>query len=267
MQLHSRDLQAVLDFLGDVVEVERDDAYTPSMLARLRLLIPFDVATYQEFDSDARCDRLLTGLEADEPFRYESSPDEPPDPDSQLYWSVGPCPIVEHRTRTHDLRALRMSDVVSRRRFRELPVYRDYFRHWGIEHLLDVGLPGEPPCGRSLVLFRAEDTVDFTERDRTVLESLRPHLYQREAHAALRRRLEEATAHRSSEDRRVYDGLTPREREIVELVAAGKTNAEIAAELWVAPSTVKKHLENVYGKVGVGRRGAAAALARAGPHH
>jgi len=55
--------------------------------------------------------------------------------------------------------------------------------------------------------------------------------------------------------------LTTREREIV-LVAEGKTNAEIAAQLWVAPSTVKKHLENVYEKVGVGRRAAAVTYVR-----
>jgi DNA-binding CsgD family transcriptional regulator len=58
--------------------------------------------------------------------------------------------------------------------------------------------------------------------------------------------------------------LTAREREIVELVAEGRTNAEIAAHLWVAPSTVKKHLENVYEKLGVGRRTAAATLVRYG---
>ena len=47
-------------------------------------------------------------------------------------------------------------------------------------------------------------------------------------------------------------------------MAEGKTNAEIASALWVAPSTVKKHLENVYAKTGVGRRAAAARLARNG---
>jgi DNA-binding CsgD family transcriptional regulator len=59
-----------------------------------------------------------------------------------------------------------------------------------------------------------------------------------------------------------YAELTPREREIVWLVAEGKTNAQIAVDLWVAPSTVKKHLEHVYEKLGVGRRTAAATLAR-----
>jgi DNA-binding CsgD family transcriptional regulator len=54
-------------------------------------------------------------------------------------------------------------------------------------------------------------------------------------------------------------GLTEREREVLALVAKGKTNAEIAETLWITPSTVRKHLENVYAKLGVRTRTAAAA--------
>jgi DNA-binding CsgD family transcriptional regulator len=54
-------------------------------------------------------------------------------------------------------------------------------------------------------------------------------------------------------------GLTPRERQILALVARGKTNAEIAELLWISPTTVRKHLENVYAKLGVRTRTAAAA--------
>ena len=57
--------------------------------------------------------------------------------------------------------------------------------------------------------------------------------------------------------------LTPREREILALVEEGKTNAEIAANLWISPATVRTHLENVYAKLGVGSR--TAALARVRP--
>jgi DNA-binding CsgD family transcriptional regulator len=53
--------------------------------------------------------------------------------------------------------------------------------------------------------------------------------------------------------------LTPREREVLSWVARGKTNAEIARLLWLSPSTVGKHLENVYGKLGVSTRTAAVA--------
>jgi DNA-binding CsgD family transcriptional regulator len=54
-------------------------------------------------------------------------------------------------------------------------------------------------------------------------------------------------------------GLTPREREILAWVARGKTNAEIAEILWIAPTTVRRHLENIYTKLGVRTRTAAAA--------
>jgi DNA-binding CsgD family transcriptional regulator len=54
-------------------------------------------------------------------------------------------------------------------------------------------------------------------------------------------------------------GLTAREQQILAWVARGKTNPEIAEILWISPSTVRKHLENVYAKLGVRTRTAAAA--------
>ena len=50
------------------------------------------------------------------------------------------------------------------------------------------------------------------------------------------------------------DDLTPREREILGLVADGLTNARIGRELWVTEQTVKFHLSNTYRKLGVANR-------------
>src|SRR5207248_2150875 len=47
------------------------------------------------------------------------------------------------------------------------------------------------------------------------------------------------------------DGLTPRESEVLRLVATGKTNREIGADLYISESTVKKHLENIKLKLGI----------------
>lgn len=60
---------------------------------------------------------------------------------------------------------------------------------------------------------------------------------------------------------RTADGgpLTAREREIVELVAQGKANRQIAEKLFISEKTVSRHLANVYVKLGVGSRTAAAA--------
>lgn len=56
-------------------------------------------------------------------------------------------------------------------------------------------------------------------------------------------------------------GLTPRELQVLRLVATGKTNHAIAAELVLAEKTVDRHLSNIYAKLGVSSRTAAAAYA------
>jgi DNA-binding CsgD family transcriptional regulator len=50
------------------------------------------------------------------------------------------------------------------------------------------------------------------------------------------------------------DGLTGREREIAELVAAGRTNREVAAQLVVSEKTIESHLRNIFAKLGVSSR-------------
>lgn len=55
--------------------------------------------------------------------------------------------------------------------------------------------------------------------------------------------------------------LSQREREVLELVAAGCTNKEAAARLFISEATVKTHLLHLYAKLGVGDRAAAVAAA------
>jgi ATP/maltotriose-dependent transcriptional regulator MalT len=78
---------------------------------------------------------------------------------------------------------------------------------------------------------------------------------------ALRRRDEAARelrrlGHRVLRPARAADGgpLTAREREIADLVAAGRTNREVAEQLVLSTRTIEAHLRNIYGKLGVRSR-------------
>ena len=54
-------------------------------------------------------------------------------------------------------------------------------------------------------------------------------------------------------------GLTAREFEVLRLVAAGRSNPEIAAELFISAKTASVHVSNILAKLGVSSRGEAAA--------
>lgn len=148
--------------------------------------------------------------------------------------------------------ARKIADFLSQREFHRLELYQEASRPLGVEYMMRLWLDTGIRRAR-LELDRAGP--DFDERDRAVLDLLLPHLKQLRRNALARRR-------QSARPVKCADRLTPGEREIVELVAGGRTNAEVARVLWISPGTVRKHLENAYEKLGVHTRtGAVAALA------
>ena len=59
----------------------------------------------------------------------------------------------------------------------------------------------------------------------------------------------------------MFASLTSREREVLRLLAAGRSNREIAAVLFITPKTASVHVSNILGKLGAASRTEAAAIA------
>ena len=59
---------------------------------------------------------------------------------------------------------------------------------------------------------------------------------------------------RAGADRAAVDHLTPREREVLRLIARGLDNVEIAGELGISPRTAKNHVSNILSKLGLSSR-------------
>jgi ATP/maltotriose-dependent transcriptional regulator MalT len=78
----------------------------------------------------------------------------------------------------------------------------------------------------------------------------------------LRATLEQEASDVASPGAELPEPLSERELEVLTLVAAGKTNQEIAGDLFVAKSTVKTHIKNIYGKLDTRNRAQAVARAR-----
>lgn len=162
--------------------------------------------------------------------------------------------------RTPHYTAARISDALPHRLYRSLGIYREFFRRNEADYQLLISfLPEE--TGYSLISFN-RDRRDFTEEERLILNLLAPHIAQSSRNAAAHEKARQALAllERGRPSIEAY-GLTGREADVLYWVAQGKTNAEAAAILRLAPGTVKVHLEKIYRKLGVENRTAASSLA------
>jgi DNA-binding CsgD family transcriptional regulator len=168
------------------------------------------------------------------------------------YWDCQPC---SYAARTGDQRSvIKVSDFYSARQWHSTGMYSDHTRPLGEEHYLMLCLPRAlPPAagpGRYVRLtLKRGPGPDFSERDRAVLTLLGPHLDQ--AYLDAERRRHPAPR------------LTPRQTDLLHLVAAGHTNTQIARRLGISEATVRTHLENIYDRLHVSSR--TAAVTRAFP--
>ena len=158
-------------------------------------------------------------------------------------------PLVREHGRNPAAVTRCIGELLPESRFHSTPLYNDYYRVIRIDHVMAVPIHVDRRYLVSFVLNRSRR--GFSDRDRERLEIMRPHLgnLYRLGIAANRHWMPPAA---------LPDSLTPRERDVLRWVAAGKTDRDIGAILEISRRTVHKHLQHVYEKLGVETRTAAA---------
>jgi len=238
-----RDLRTLAGIVSDdrgEPPAEGGEGLAPSLLSDLLALVGGDLVVFSGTDSSRRVD-----------WFGQTMPTEAhhPDFDEASFWSHywnSPCSYPEH---TGDLRRhVLISDFYSARQWHSTGMYQDCCKPYGNEHELMLCLPAEPGWtggpGRTLrLVFIRGPGPDFSDRERDLLTVLRPHLHQ--AYLDAERRRHPAPR------------LTTRHWELLHLVAAGRTNAQIARRLGISEGTVRTHLENIYRLLKVSSRTAA----------
>ena len=247
--VRERDLRA----LAAIVSEDRPDlpdggGLPPSLVADLMSQIRCDWVWFAGFDSGRMAYRFgqeippidMSGREDLDRAHWEH------------YWDSEPCSYPD---RSGDLRpVIKIADFYSARQWHSTGMYSGFYRPWGAEHDLQLCLPDPagPTAGpgRTVRLYFVRGPgPDFSERDRAVLTLLRPHLHQAYLDAERRRH--------------PVPRLTPRQWELLRLLAAGHTNAQIARRLGISEGTVRTHLVNIYTRLNVPSR--TAAVTRAFP--
>jgi DNA-binding CsgD family transcriptional regulator len=243
-----RDVRALAGIVSDYRADLPAEGLPPSLLSDLTSQIGCDSVLFEGVDSLRQRNWFAQALPDDE---YTG------DEGLRLvhwkhYWDCEPCSYPD---RTGDLRpVITIADFYSARQWHSTGMYCDLYQPQGIEHELMLTLPASPGKttgpGRTLRLFFFRGPgADFSEADRALLALLRPHLHQAYLDAERRRR--------------PLPELTARHWQLLDLLAAGHTNAQIARRLGLSEGTVRTHLENVYRRLHVTNR--TAAVSRAFP--
>jgi DNA-binding CsgD family transcriptional regulator len=170
--LTEKDLRKLADSLGELYRGCGLDAFGKRALAVLPGLISCDACSYNEVNP-AR--RQVVAQTAPDGFAF-------PGMVEAFHAHMAQHPLFGHYRATRDERAVKITDLLSLREFRQLPVYRNFYRLVGVDHQLAVMAPARPGVMIGLAVSRSGR--DFSERDRAVLEFLRPHVIRAYANAA-----------------------------------------------------------------------------------
>ena len=155
----------------------------------------------------------------------------------------------------HKVNVYRDLDLVDVARRDATPIYCEWMEPLGVYYGCTAMLAhSNTPLG-SITLFREKDAGDFTDTELATLTEVAKHvslrLHNLYPHGI---KLEQDAAKDPLQHLITDHDIQPREAEILRLMLDGATNKQMAEQLFISESTVKKHVNAIYRKLGVKNR-------------
>jgi DNA-binding CsgD family transcriptional regulator len=167
-------------------------------------------------------------------------------------------PLVAYMMESRRGSTRRLSEMISPEEFHQLDVYRYFYGPIGLEHQIAFTLPQNPPRLLGVALSRRAGE-DFDDADRDLLNAARPYLIQSYRNAVAFQSLRATAGAETLAAALRAAGLTPREAEVMGLLARGSSNGDLAVALGISGRTAEKHVQNAFVKLGAKSRSQAAA--------
>lgn len=233
------DLNGALELLYDLGSLPSADPFPQPVVNRLGTLVGAHTMGYGEFSiaKDGRSysvNHLVKNC-AEPAWLTETV---------TRWWHQDPITCRLHARAVEPMAA---SDRISKPAFHRLELFQHVYSPFGTADYVRLFLPAPPATSR--FFFFEQKHWGLKTRERHLLGLLRPHL------ALWRGRW-------SGPASPIVFELTAREQEVLQAVADGATNRQIAEQLWISPHTVRTHLQHIFEKLDVRTRTEASALIR-----
>jgi DNA-binding CsgD family transcriptional regulator len=167
VRLGNADFEAVLNVVRAVTAARDPDEFSRLVIKQVANLIPSDAVSINEVDPEAGRATYLV-----EPESFSVLPDG----EEILGALADQHPLIHHFLTTGDGSAHRISDFWTQSRLHASPIYQLLYGPMGVEYQMAVTLPAPRPIVVGIALSRCD--TDFSDRDQSVLNVLRPHLAQ-----------------------------------------------------------------------------------------
>lgn len=252
-KLFDRDWRFITDSLYYLYGASTLDEFEKEALDRLSMVIPSDHYMFTIIHEHPNAPTTFSDVVCiGEPARYL---------DEFLSGKYDFDPYFKFWSSFKNTKVFRDTDMMPDSYRVSTPLYKDIYIKQGIHYAMRISIVSEGRALGNISLFRKRGQSDFSDHDIEIARVFAPHLTQK-LDSLLNPTLSKGLAIGKIE---AFDkfGLTPKEREVVQLVLDDLTDGEIADTLCISRATLKTHIYNIYRKTGVKNRLQLIALAKA----